>query len=112
MDAVLDDLESTRGIDSAVANADLFEDVSPFWYSAIARTGGGVQVAPNPNFTNGSANVAWAMERLRAAGMVVIPAIADASGKGACRHAGRPSSERSARGRPCGPGGQQWLRRA
>ena len=70
------------GIDSAVANADLFEDVSPFWYSAIARTGGGVQVALNPNFTNGSANVAWAMERLRAAGMVVIPAIADASGKG------------------------------
>ena len=53
------------GIDSAVANADLFEDVSPFWYSAIARTGGGVQVALNPNFTNGSANVAWAMERLR-----------------------------------------------
>ncbi|HCL71142.1 MAG TPA: hypothetical protein DIC65_08900, partial [Actinobacteria bacterium] len=70
------------GIDSAVANADLFEDVSPFWYSAIARKGGGVQVALNPNFTNGSANVAWAMERLRAAGMVVIPAIADASGKG------------------------------
>ena len=31
------------GIDSAVANADLFEDVSPFWYSALARKGGGVQ---------------------------------------------------------------------
>ena len=70
------------GVDSAVANADLFEDVSPFWYSATARRGGGVQVKLNPNFTNGDANVAWAMERLRAAGLVVLPAIADASGKG------------------------------
>lgn len=70
------------GIDSAVANADLFEDVSPFWYSATARKGGGVQVVLNPNFTNGDANVAWAMGRLREAGMVVLPAIADASGKG------------------------------
>ncbi len=70
------------GVDSAVANADLFEDVSPFWYSATARKGGGVQVKLNPNFTNGEANVAWAMERLRAAGLVVMPAIADASGKG------------------------------
>ena len=32
------------GVDSAVANADLFEDVSPFWYSATARKGGGVEV--------------------------------------------------------------------
>lgn len=69
------------GVDSAVANADLFEDVSPFWYSATARKGGGVQIELNPNFTNGEANVAWAMERLRAAGLVVLPAIADASGK-------------------------------
>jgi len=70
------------GVDSAVANADLFEDVSPFWYSATARKGGGVEVKLNPNFTNGDANVAWAMERLRAAGLLVLPAIADASGKG------------------------------
>lgn len=69
------------GVDSAVANADLFEDVSPFWYSATARKGGGVQVELNPNFTNGESNVAWAMQRLRDAGLVVLPAIADASGK-------------------------------
>jgi spore germination protein YaaH len=69
------------GVDSAVANADLFEDVSPFWYSATARKGGGVKVELNRNFTNGEANVAWAMQRLRAAGLVVLPAIADASGK-------------------------------
>ena len=70
------------GVDSAVANADLFEDVSPFWYSATARKGGGVQVRLNPNFTNAESNVAWAMQRFREAGLVVLPAIADASGKG------------------------------
>ena len=70
------------GVDSAVANADLFEDVSPFWYSATARSGGGVQVKVNPNFGNGAANIAWAMPRLRDAGLTVIPSIADASGKG------------------------------
>ena len=78
------------GIDSAVANADLFEDVSPFWYSAIARKGGGVQVALNPSFTNGSANVAWAME-LRPRGWWSSP-LADASrGANGC-HAGRPGA--------------------
>ncbi len=70
------------GVDSAVANADLFEDVSPFWYSATARRGGGIQVRLNPNFSNAAANIAWAMPRLRGAGLVVIPSIADASGKG------------------------------
>jgi len=70
------------GVDSAVANADLFEDVSPFWYSATARRGGGIQVRLNPNFSNAEANIAWAMPRLRGAGLVIIPSIADASGKG------------------------------
>jgi len=69
------------GVDSAVANADLFEDVSPFWYSATARKGGGIEVKLNRNFTNAESNVAWAMGRLREAGVVVLPAIADASGK-------------------------------
>lgn len=71
-----------EGITSAVQNADLFTDVSPFWYSATAKSGGGVQVRINPNFTNGAANIAWAMGQLRAAGLVVLPAIADGSGKG------------------------------
>ena len=44
-------------MNSAVQNADLFTDVSPFWYSATAKSGGGVQVRLNPNFTNGAANV-------------------------------------------------------
>lgn len=70
------------GVDSAVANADLFEDVSPFWYSATSRKGGGVQVRLNPNFGNAAANIAWAMPRLRGAGLTVIPSIADASGRG------------------------------
>lgn len=70
------------GITSAVQNADLFVDVSPFWYSALAQSGGGVRIAVNPNFTNGSRNIAWAMQQLRAAGLVVLPAIADGSGKG------------------------------
>ncbi len=71
-----------EGVQSAVQNADLFTDVSPFWYSATAKSGGGVQVRLNPNFSNGAANVAWAMQQLRAAGLVVLPAIADGSGKG------------------------------
>jgi spore germination protein YaaH len=71
-----------EGINSAVQNADLFTEVSPFWYSAVARSGGGVQVKLNPNFSNGAANVAWAMAQLKAAGLAVVPAIADGSGKG------------------------------
>lgn len=72
---------SPAGITSAVQNADLFVDVSPFWYSAVKK-GDGVQVVLNPNFSNGAANVAWAMGQLRAAGLTVLPAIADGSGKG------------------------------
>jgi spore germination protein YaaH len=71
-----------EGVTSAVQNADLFTDVSPFWYSATARSGGGVQVRFNPNFSNSAANAAWAMGQLKAAGLVVFPSIADGSGKG------------------------------
>lgn len=71
-----------QGIASVVQNADLFVDVSPFWYSATAKPGGGVQVKVNPNFTNASTNIPWAMGQLRAAGVTVLPAIADSSGKG------------------------------
>ena len=70
------------GVNSAVQNADLFTDVSPFWYSATAKSGGGVQVRLNPNFSNGASNVAWAMGQLKGAGLTVLPAIADGSGKG------------------------------
>lgn len=73
---------SPQGITSVVQNADLFVDVSPFWYSATAKPGGGVQVRVNPNFRNSATNIPWAMGQLRAAGVTVLPAIADASGKG------------------------------
>lgn len=73
---------SPAGITSAVQNADLMSEVSPFWYSTTARNGGGVQVRVNPSFSNGAANIAWAMGQLRAAGLKVVPAIADGSGKG------------------------------
>lgn len=72
---------SPQGITSAVQNADLFVDVSPFWYSAVKK-GDGVEVVINPNFSNGRANIAWAMGQLKAAGLTVLPAIADGSGKG------------------------------
>jgi spore germination protein YaaH len=71
-----------QGVSSAVQNADLFTDVSPFWYSATARNDGGVQVRFNPNFSNATANAAWAMGQLKAAGLMVLPSIADGSGKG------------------------------
>ena len=69
------------GINTAVQNADLFVDVSPFWYSAV-KSGDAVQVKFNPNFTNAQSNAAWAMGQLKGAGLKVIPSIADASGKG------------------------------
>lgn len=71
-----------QGINAAVANADLFTEVSPFWYSATVGGPNGVQVVLNPNFTNGAANEAWAMGQLRAAGLKVLPSIADGTGKG------------------------------
>lgn len=73
---------SPSGITSAAQNADLITDVSPFWYSATARSGGGVTVRVNPNFSGGSSAIGWAMGQLRAAGLTILPAIADGSGKG------------------------------
>lgn len=69
------------GINTATANSDLFVDVSPFWYSATKGGPNGVKIGFNANFGNASANAAWALGQLRAAGIPVIPAIADASGK-------------------------------
>ncbi|MFM8155246.1 MAG: glycosyl hydrolase family 18 protein [Actinomycetes bacterium] len=70
------------GVNTAVANADLFSEVSPFIYSALPAGSKGVRVALNPNFSNGAANAAWATNALHAAGILVIPSIADGSGKG------------------------------
>lgn len=70
------------GVNNAVANADLFTEVSPFIYSALPAGSKGVRVALNPNFSNGAANAAWATNALHAAGIPVVPSIADGSGKG------------------------------
>ena len=70
------------GVNNAVANADLFSEVSPFIYSALAAGSKGVRVTLNPNFSNGAANAAWATNALHGAGIPVIPSIADGSGKG------------------------------
>lgn len=71
-----------QGITSAVSIADLASEVSPFWYSAVPGGPNGVTVRFNPGFTNAAANAAWSMQQLRAAGLTVLPAIADGSGKG------------------------------
>lgn len=85
-----------QGINSAVANADLLTDVSPFWYSALVGGPAGVQIKINPNFGNGAANIAWAMAQLKAAGLTVLPAIADGTGKGKMAAALADPAKRSA----------------
>lgn len=70
------------GINATVANADLFIDVSPFWYSARRQANGGVRIVTNPNFGNAASNIAWSMAQLRTTGVAILPAIADGSGKG------------------------------
>jgi len=70
------------GINATVANADLFVDVSPFWYSARRQASGGVRIVTNPNFGNATSNIAWSMAQLRTTGVAILPAIADGSGKG------------------------------
>jgi spore germination protein YaaH len=70
------------GVNSAVANADLLSEVSPFWYSAMQGGPAGVQIKVNPNFSNASTNMAWSLAQLRGAGLRIVPAIADSTGKG------------------------------
>jgi spore germination protein YaaH len=70
-----------QGINTAIANSDLFVDVSPFWYSATKGGPNGVKVGFNANYGSASANSVWALNQLRTAGIPVIPSIADASGK-------------------------------
>ncbi len=69
------------GITNAVANADVLKEVSPFWFSAVSGGPAGVTVKFNPNFGGAEANSAWAVAQLRAAGLAILPSIADGSGK-------------------------------
>jgi spore germination protein YaaH len=84
------------GVNNAVANADLFSEVSPFIYSALPAGSKGVRVALNPNFSNGAANAAWATNALHGAGIPVIPSIADGSGKGVMAKTLADSTKRTA----------------
>lgn len=70
---------SPQGIVNATNNRDLFVDVSPFWYSATNDGADNVKIGFNANFGNAAANSTWALTQLRAAGIPIIPAIADAS---------------------------------
>lgn len=70
------------GVNSAVANADVISEVSPFWYSATKGGPAGVQIVTNPNFTSAGSSIPWALGQLRGAGLRILPAIADSSGKG------------------------------
>ena len=72
--------DKPQGVINATANSDLFVEVSPFWYSAT-KSGSDIQVDFNANYTNTAANSSWALAQLRAAGIPVLPSIADASGK-------------------------------
>lgn len=67
------------GITNAVNNADIISDVSPFWYSATGTMGENVKVAFNSNFGAATTNADWAANQLRAAGIKILPAIADAA---------------------------------
>jgi len=71
-----------QGVTNAVANADILTDVSPFWFSAVAGGPAGVKVVFNPNFGQAEANSAWAVAQLRAAGLSILPSIADGAGTG------------------------------
>ncbi len=68
-----------QGVITATTNSDLFVDVSPFWYS-VTKSGSDVKVGFNANYGNSSGNSSWALAQLRAAGIPVLPSIADASG--------------------------------
>lgn len=67
------------GVTNAVNNADLISDISPFWYSATGSNGGNVKIGFNANYGSATANAAWAVGQLKAAGIPVLPAIADAA---------------------------------
>lgn len=67
------------GINNAVSNADIISDISPFWYSATNSNGDNVKVGFNANYGSATTNAAWAVGQLRAAGIPILPAIADAT---------------------------------
>lgn len=67
------------GINNAVSNADIITDVSPFWYSTTDANGGNVKLGFNANYGSATTNAAWAVAQLRAAGIPILPAIADAT---------------------------------
>ncbi len=73
---------SASGIASAIANASLFTDVSPFWFTAVPGGANGTQVIINKAFANGVAAAAADTQALHAAGIPVLPTVTDGMGRG------------------------------
>ena len=73
---------SPLGVTNSVNNADVISDVSPFWYAATPGGPAGVTVGFNKSFSSARTSAPWALGLLRGAGLNVIPAVADGSGKG------------------------------
>jgi spore germination protein YaaH len=65
----------TTSAESFSANADLFEDVSPFWYQAQGAPG---TIVPNVS----TASMSTLVEAARSRGVPVLPAITDGHGPG------------------------------
>ena len=67
--------DTADGVDAVVANADLFNDVSPFWYSA---RGNSPSITIGANVSSSTASSVTAT--LRSHGVKVLPTITDGSG--------------------------------
>ena len=65
--------DQARGIDAIVANADVFSEISPFWYRVLADG----RVAPYTTATGASYVDASLLSFLRARGILVIPTVAN-----------------------------------
>ena len=69
---------SAASVTSVTANADLFSDVSPFWYQAT-WDGTAPRVTTNGTY---AANKDYVLPTLKATGVPVIPAVVDGTSKG------------------------------
>jgi spore germination protein YaaH len=64
---------TSDGVDSLVANEDLFSDVSPFWYSAQQLSNGNLRIAQSVS----SASKAYLLDNVRPTGVPILPAVTD-----------------------------------
>ena len=64
---------TSDGVDSLVANEDLFTDVSPFWYSAQLLSNGNIRIAQSVS----SASKTYLLDSVRPTGVPIMPAVTD-----------------------------------